>query len=152
MRRHGSFGQAVRVMDVVWVALVVAACVGLYKLAWRVEPHYSSRDGRRFLATGQFIDAHGEPEGRYREFRAAVLHDDIVEVSRRRNLSRATSTYRLLAKAPNLSHRRVVYVLQATDPGALGDQLALRLPPSSRTTAVLDSILQHRAGGSLSAS
>ena len=35
---------------------MVAACVGLYWLAWRVEPHYSSRDGRRFLTTGQFID------------------------------------------------------------------------------------------------
>jgi hypothetical protein len=140
------------VTDVLWIILTVAACVALYWLAWRVEPHYSSRDGRRFLTTGQFIDADGEPEGRFREFRAAVIANDIIEVSRRRNLARATATYRLIARAPNLSRKRVVYVLQATDPGALGDQLALRLPPSSRTTALLDSILQHRAGGSLSAS
>lgn len=129
--------------EVLWFVLALAVCAGLYWLAYRIEPHYSSRDGRRFLATGQFIDAQGQPEGRPREFRAVVIDRDLVQISRRFH-RRKTAEYRLLARAPDLSRRRAVYLLQSTDPQAYGDQISLRLPPSSHTSQLFDRILADR--------
>ncbi len=136
--------HAGRVIDALWMLLAVAVCAGLYWLAFRIEPHYSSRDGRRFVCAGQFIDAQGQPEGRITEFRAVLLEDNLVEVSRRHRLRRRSAKFQLLARAPNLSRRRAVYLLRAADPEALGDQLTLRMPPQSRTSKLFDHVLAER--------
>ena len=44
--------QAWRV-DAFWMLLAIALCAGLIYVGYRIEPHRVSRDGTRFLCTGQ---------------------------------------------------------------------------------------------------
>jgi hypothetical protein len=128
-------GHAGRVSDVLWVVGAIAAIAGMYWLAFRIEAHHSSRSGRRFITSGQFLDARGEPDGRPVELRGEYLDGGHVEVTRRRGgLTRTRGTYRLVARSPELSRKRAVYVLESSD----GDRLTLRIPPSSTTAALFD--------------
>ena len=42
-------------VDLLWMLLAVAVCVGLFYVGYRIEPHHVSKDGTRFLCTGQWI-------------------------------------------------------------------------------------------------
>jgi hypothetical protein len=127
------------VNDALWVVGAIAAIAGMYWLAFRIEPHHSSRNGRRFLTSGQFLDADGQPDGGFVELRGEYQERGYVEVSRRRGgLTRRTAQYRLVAKAPDLSRKRAVYVFEA---GEGSDRLTLRVPPSSATATLFDEYL-----------
>ena len=53
-----------------------SACApGSLYLAYRIEPHWVAKDGRRFLTTAEQIDRFGDSVGRRREVRGAFLQD-----------------------------------------------------------------------------
>ena len=56
-----------------WLLLAIAVCAGLVYLGYRIEPHHVTKDGSRFLCTGQWISAEGDLEGRRREGVGQVL-------------------------------------------------------------------------------
>ena len=61
-------------VDVLWMILAIGVCAALGYLGYRIEPHHVSKDGSRFLCTGQWISPQGDPDGRRREVWVEVLN------------------------------------------------------------------------------
>lgn len=111
------------VLTVLGVVFVVAA-IG----AFGIEPHWSSRDGRHFVARASRFERHGEPS--WVEVRGSVDNGSILITARRRRHAHLDGTYRL-AQTGEGSRRTTVALLR-------GDHdVLLRLPRRSRTLAAL---------------
>lgn len=113
--------------------LTVVLVIGSLVLwaTFRMEPHWSSKDGRRSICRGQRIDGHGREQGRWREYRAELQESGCL-VARPRALSARGGWNEWLpesiAPAPG-RRRKVVVVTRSTDrPDEL---LVLRYPASS---------------------
>jgi len=131
-------------VDFLWFALLVAIVGGLWYLAYRIEPHYSSKDGKRFLCTAQVITL-GTPTGRPKETRVALLGDGTLVVMQKAALRRNVSDWVLVGKQPDPPKRTQVYLAnQVKDGVRQPDLLALRIPTKSRVTPLLDEILAAR--------
>jgi hypothetical protein len=128
-------------MDIVWFVLFVAGIAGLWFVAYRIEPHWSSRDGRRFVCNAQELSG-GTSLGRNRETQIAVLPDGLLHVSRKKLMRRNGSVWRLTGRSDGPSPKVLVYLARQVSDGS--DQLvdlALRIPRSSRCVPVLDALL-----------
>jgi hypothetical protein len=138
-----SIGQAVEV-DVVWLILGIGLCVGLIYFGYQLEPHRVSKDGRRFLCSGQRISATGETDGRKREAWISVLDGGQLQVDVKRHMRRHLSHWTLEGKAPKPPEGKAVYVLRTVnDQGAL-DRMAIKVPANSRAVPVLDEVIANR--------
>ena len=143
--------------DVVWTVGFVAVLAGLYYLAYRVEPHWVSKDGQRFICHGQITDGHGTPRSGRREYRVEVRWDGSLATRRRSRWVRSDARrWRMRGRAPQTEKRRVQYVLVADpldgerqgtrDPrsaryGSIDDDLmVIRIPDRSRAVPVLDAL------------
>ena len=87
------------VVDALWLLLAIVVCAGLFYVGYRIEPHRVSKDGRRFLCTGQWISAHGDNEGRRREVWISVLPDNQLQVDVKRRLHHDLSMWSVEGKA-----------------------------------------------------
>ncbi len=129
------------VVDYVWIALIIVVMTGMWWVAYRMEPHWVSRDGSRFLCTAQEMDGSHEV-GHPRETRVLVTHDGALYVTQKRMLRRRTTMWTLVAKAPEVSRKIQVYVLRHRETGShIESHLAIRIPRKSRCVAILDAIL-----------
>jgi hypothetical protein len=135
-----SMRQAVCV-DVFFVVLAVALCAALFYVGYRIEPHYASKDGHRFLSTGRWISAHGDPEGRKREVLIIVLPDHSLQMKAKRGIRRTVSYWSVEGKADEPPPRRAVYVLCSRTPAGTTHRMTIQLPSKSRAVAVLDEAL-----------
>jgi hypothetical protein len=148
-------------MDWLWVTLVVGGLVGMAWLAARIEPHWVSKDGERFICNGQRLSAQFIPEGRWREVRAAVMQDGAVLIGRRRRLtarargSRSATTaapvasggefWTVTGRAPTSPRKSLVaFVLRRRDDTGAWSHLVVRVPGKSRAVATLDRISADR--------
>jgi len=121
-------------VDVVVTVLGLAACGGLLWIALQIEPHWCSKDGRRFSCRVQRLGQHDQPEGRWVEMRAGVVDRTLV-MRPRGVLGRLPGgDYRVLAKSPDSPRRRTYFVVDGPV------RLLLRVPASSRAVDTLDSI------------
>ncbi len=126
--------------ELLWTFGAIAVCGGLVYLAYRIEPHWVSKDGARFLTTSESIDRFGNVVGRRRELRGSFLPDGGIVLSRR-NLMRSTSrVWRIRAKSPRPPGGKQLYILSAVPPDPDGNLLTLRVPSSSRLVAMLDEL------------
>lgn len=136
-------GHAVRV-DLLWTLLFIAAMGGMWWGASRLEPHYASKDGQRFLCTAQEI-IDGEPAGRPRETRVLVMVDGALHVSQKRMMRRTGSLWTIAAKSPEPPRNLEVYLLREIADGRHGTgQMAMRIPRKSRVVPILDRIMADR--------
>jgi hypothetical protein len=142
--RGGEIRQAVEVENL-WIIGLVAVLGLMLWAALRIEPHWSTKDGRRFVCHAQEL-ADGEPLSRNQEARIVVLPDGTLHVTRKRTLGRhSTATWTLIGKSPSPPKRVEIYVAQQRSDGSLiPAQLAMRIPPKSRCVKVLDEILAAR--------
>ena len=124
---------------ILWAVIPLVVMVGLYRMTFRIESHWASKDGRRFVCQVHPIGAPGAGDGRPRETRVIVQPDGCLTLSRRRD---AVSEWRVVGRAPTAPKHRAVYVLRPTDGSP--DQLAMRLPDTSRAVPVLDGLLALR--------
>ena len=131
-------------MDAVWAVLFLAAMGGLWWLAYRMDPHYSSKDGRRFLCHGQQL-THGLPDGRRKETRVTV-HDDGTLVCTTKRFGRSThDRWAIIGKSTTPPKSKDVYLVrQFDDDGWMDDQYALTIPSKSRVIPVLDEAMARR--------
>lgn len=131
------------VVDVVWFIALALGVAGLAWLLFGTDPHWASKDGRRFICRVQGLDDRLANDGLPAEVRVTVV-DDIVEV-RPRGLRaiRYKGHYRVTAKAPSTSRKRSVYLLRADGEGR---QIALRVPTTSRCAPVLDALAGQARG------
>ena len=126
--------------NLLWTLGAIALCAGLAYLAYRIEPHWVSKDGGRFLTTAETIDRFGNVVGRRREVRGAFLPDGSITLSRRSLIRTRSGVWRIRAKSPQPPRGREVYVLSSVPPDPDGDMLTLRIPTSSRLLGRLDEL------------
>lgn len=131
--------QAVSV-DLFWMVLALAVCAALVYVGYRIEPHHVSKDGRRFLSTGQWISTYGDPEGRKREVWISVLPDGQLQIDVKRRMHRDVSHWSIEGKAAEPPPRRAVYVLRSLNASGSTQRMAIQLPSKSRAVAVLDEV------------
>ncbi len=131
--------------DGVWIILTVLAMLAMLAIAFMIEPHWSSKDGRRFICRAQPITL-GEHSGggRWREVRGEIRPDGVINLRTRALISgrKVTGEWHIEARGNTDWRKRVVFILapnEATQgsPGA-GRLVALRLPGSSRATPLLE--------------
>jgi hypothetical protein len=128
-------------VDVLWFLLAVAVCAVVWYLAYQIEPHRISKDGRRMLVTGQSISAIGDNEGRKREVWVSVLPDNQLQVDVKRRLHHDLSMWSVEGKAAKPPARRQVYVLHTIGAAGTIKRMAIKLPAKSRGVTILDELL-----------
>ena len=131
IRRRAANGATLgAVPDIVWIILPSAVMIGMAIVALRIEPHWSSKDGRASSAGRSCSTRRHQPVGRWREVRGDVEGEDIV-VRTRSLISDARSQATGSVYARGAIDERKRHVL----PLALGDtsdqQLALRMPATA---------------------
>ena len=116
----------------------IAGCIAMLWGASRIEPHWVSKDGRRFVCRVQTLGAHDLPDGPWREMRAFVDGSSVVLGSRSRRAKRLAGVYRVAGRAPESPGNKAIFVLQ-------GDaRLLVRIPAKSRAAGTLDSLVAPR--------
>jgi len=125
------------VADLLGLVAVVAVCSAMLYLAYRIEPHWVAKDEQRFLTVAHDLDEHGIPAGRKHEVRV-YLDDDAVGVRQRGRRHRGTSIWTVSAKSPTPPRGRAVYFLKRVTGDSLTEQMALRLPATSKMISHLD--------------
>ena len=130
------------------LGLLAIAAVGtvLLWVAFRLEPHWVSRDGTRFICRGQLIDDHGNEMSRWNEYRFRVSPDGEVFAKRRSIAGRAgNGMWRVAARSPDPPRRRAVFLLHPVlDAGSM---MAVRMPANSRAVDTLDRFLPAQGSG-----
>jgi len=128
-------------VDFVWIALLVTVMGGMWWVGYRMEPHWVSRDGTRFLCTAQELNG-SQTVGHPRETRVLITHDGALCVTQKHMMRRRTTMWTLVAKAPEASRKIQTYVATHREVGSrIESHLAIRVPTKSRCIAILDDIL-----------
>lgn len=131
--------------DVLGMLAVAGVCAGMLFIANRIEPHWVSKDQRRFLTVAQELDHHGRPLGRKHEVRVTLEPDDDALLVRKRSLVRpGAGIWHVHGKSPKPPKGREIYML-SKDPsdGDVG-QMAMRVPTRSKMIPRLDELLAAR--------
>lgn len=131
-------------VDVVWMLLAIALCAGLLYVGYRIEPHHVSKDGTRFLTTGQWLTRQGGTDGRKREVWITVLASGQLQVDVKRRMHHDVTHWAIEGRAPNPTPRRAVYVLNSPDASGNTQRMTIKLPAKSRAVAILDEALASR--------
>lgn len=138
MRQAGS-------VDVFWMLVAIAICAGLLFLGYRIEPHHVSRDGHRFLCTGQWLSPQGDTDGRKREVWVKVKPKGQLEVDVKRRLRHDVTQWWIEGKADKPPPRREVYVLRTTNILGQTERMTIKVPSKSRAVPTLDEAMKAAA-------
>ena len=143
---------ALQLVDVLGFGSVLAVCIGMLYLASRIEPHWVSKDGQRFICNGQVMDRHGLPRTAWREYRVEVRWDGSIATRRRSRWVRADARlWRMQARSDDPPKSKAVYLFgpdrrtagdRGGPPDRADDLMAVRLPVKSRAIAVLDGLVR----------
>jgi hypothetical protein len=135
--------HAVGMGDLLWSVITIGIVVGAGWLAFRMEPHYVSKDGRRMIVAGQLITPQGASLGRWRETKLRVTANGVV-AEQRRMLRRRGSLFRVVSESEAPPRKKAVFVMRNIgEPNEVTDDalLTIRLPASSRGVALLREML-----------
>jgi len=133
---------AIHLIDILGFGGVAAVCLGMLWLSSRIEPHWASKDGSRFLTTANELDQWNTPVGRKHEVRCS-FDDEALMVRRRSMLRPSADLYFVEAKVPNPPRGRQVYLLKKLDEASTDrPRLALRVPANSKVVGRLDALLR----------
>lgn len=128
-------------VDLVWGALLLIVMAGMWWLAYRMEPHWSSKDGKRFLASTQEM-AGTQTTGRPKETRVLVMPDGMLLVSHKRRMRRVHTQWKLVGKVPSPPRRLEIYLAELREDGKpVPRMLTLRIPKKSKVVPVLEAVL-----------
>ncbi len=127
--------------DVLWGVLVFGACGLLAWIGFRIEPHWVSKDGRRFMCNAQQLTARGEPQGRWRETRVILNNAQQVQVDQKRFMRRTSTFWKVASQSPSPPRNREIFVLTGFDDTGAPAMLALRLPKKSRAIPAMQALV-----------
>ena len=131
-------------VDALWFVLFVVVMAGLWWLAYRTDPHYSSKDGSRFLCHGQEL-VDGQASGRRKETRVTVLPDGVLLCTQKRYMRRNEAQWAIVGKSPQPPKGKAVYLARQFENGAwLPPMMSLSMPAKSRVVPVLDAAMARR--------
>ena len=133
-------------MEILSVVAVLALCAALFWLGFRVEPHWVSKDARRFVCNGQLLNARGEPQSRWRETRIVVGDDNELHVGQKKYLRRKETSWTVSSRSEAPPRNREIFLLSGVDEDGLPALLALRLPKSSRAIPTIQGLLTRTRG------
>ena len=124
----------------VWFALTLVGCVLLAWVGLRIEPHWVSKDGRRFMCNTQLLNAHGEQESRWRETRVILNNANQVQVDQKRFMRRTSTFWKVAGRSDTPPRGKEVFLLTGFDENGAPAMLAVRLPKKSRAVAALEEL------------
>jgi len=125
---------------VLLTVLAVAACVGMLVVANRIEPHWVSKDHRRFLTTSEEVDPLGTVIGRRKEVKGLITDDGRIVLRHRAVMRSSSVVHAVQAKAPRPPAGKALYVLRPIPPAEDGTLTVLRVPASSELVGLLDAL------------
>ena len=131
-------------MEIFWFVLTIAGCALLAWLGTRIEPHWVSKDGRRFLCNAQRLTGHGEPESRWRETRVIVTDSNQLQVDQKRRMRRTSTFWKVATRSESPPRGKEVFLLTGFDEAGAPAMLAIRLPKKSRAVEILGSMMGGR--------
>jgi hypothetical protein len=134
-------------VDVFWMLLAIGVCAALVYLGYRIEPHHVSKDGSRFLSSGQWISSQGQPEGRRREVWVKVLNDGELQIDVKRRMHHDVTHWSIEGKSAEPPPRRAVYVLRTLTHQGTTQRMTIKVPANSRAVGILDDAIANRPGG-----
>jgi len=128
-------------VDYVYLVLIIAVMAGLWWVAYRMEPHWASKDGSRMLCTVQELRDDGTTS-RPKEARVLVTASGLIQITRKQAMRRRTINCTMVGKSPKPPRNLELYVVQErVDGKQLPDLIALRVPPKSRAIPVLERLV-----------
>lgn len=114
---------------------------GMWWMGYRMEPHWVSKDGQRFMCGAQEF-FHGTLAGHPRETQVAFLAGGALHITQKRMMRRQRSTWKLVGKSADPPKGLEIYVAQESVDGvAKPTMMALRIPKKSNCIAILDAAL-----------
>lgn len=115
----------------------LAVCGLLAWAAFRIEPHWCSKDGQRMIARAQERPKINHSSSSWSEVRVFV--DDDVVILRTRGLRAAglRGEYHVIGKSPEPPKKREIYILRGEK------EVFLRIPTDSRGIATLEGLLNR---------
>ena len=104
--------------------------------AFRIEPHWCSKDGSRMIARAQQLSQPNRTAARWNEVRVFVDENTVVLRTRAMRATALRGEYRVVGKSPTPPKKQEIYVLR-------GDQeVLIRIPKSSRAINTFDELLK----------
>ncbi len=131
-------GCACQTCDVSFFLGVVALVVfGLLAwLAFRIEPHWCSKDGRRMIARAQRLPEPQSSLTSWSEVRVFIDDDEVILRTRGLRAVGLRGEYRVIGKSPSPPKNREIYILRGEK------EVFLRIPTDSRGIATLEDLLE----------
>jgi len=121
---------------VVWAIVLLAVVVGLFWLASRIEPHWSSSDGTHFTCRVQEIDLTGRPTTRWYEARCEVVEGGVAITKKLLMRKGETVDPRpVSARSDDAPRGKAIYLLPGTP------TYAVRVPSSSQAARRMDALM-----------
>ena len=115
--------------------VIVAICGLLAWVAFRVEPHWCSKDGRRMIARAQLLPDPRQPASRWNEVRVFVSENTVILRTRGMRATELRGEYRVVAKSAEPPKKQEIYILR-------GDkEVLIRIPRNSRAITTFEGLL-----------
>ncbi len=106
-------------------------------LGWGLEPHWASKDGRKFMCRMQLHTDDRDPRTRWRDVKVGIDGDELLVFARSRRTGDLRGVWRVVgANNDDAKRRRLYEIRTANDSSA-----TLRLPKSSRAVPLLDELV-----------
>lgn len=106
-------------------------------VGWGLEPHWASKDGRKFMCRMQLIPEDVHERARWHDVKVGVEDGTLFVFARSRRAGELRGDWRVVGAVDDDRRKRRVYELR----GANDEQASLRVPRHSRCVAVLDRLV-----------
>lgn len=114
------------------------AVIGLLAwVGWGLEPHWASKDGRKFMCRMQLLPTEATDKPRWHDVKVAVDESELIVLARSRHARDLRGGWRIVGAVNDDQRKRRVYELR----GRNDDSARLRVPLHSRCVAVLDPLV-----------
>jgi len=122
-------------VDVFLEVIVVAFCGLLAWVAFRVEPHWCSKDGRRMIARAQQLPEPHKSAPRWNEVRVFVEDNTVILRTRGMRATNLRGEYRVVGKSSTPPKKQEIYVLRCDK------EVLIRIPRGSRAIRTFEELL-----------
>jgi len=106
-------------------------------VGWGLEPHWASRDGRKFMCRMQRSTGDETGRPRWQDVKVAVDDGELFVLARSRRARDLRGRWRVVGAVDDEQRKRRIYEVRGDD----GDGASLRVPRTSRCVPVLDELI-----------
>lgn len=126
-------------MELFLGVVIVAFCGLLAWVAFRVEPHWCSKDGRRMIARAQQLPEAHKSAPRWNEVRVFVDDNTVILRTRGMRTTGLRGEYRVVGKSPAPPKKQEIYVLRSDK------EVFIRIPKDSRAIKTFEALLNDKS-------